>query len=297
MKPVSISKIKDMCKRFVSNFLFENLSSLLYDLSHTKNWKESKDKLEEVILKILKTLKFVWCNPVFHSEFIDTMKIAKEILNEELIIEYHPPFLNGLELDTFFQKYQIALEVQGNQHRFHNTGWYKDVKKLEDIVNRDRRKGCICQNNGIFLLEIFTYIDKSVESLMPEKKEDVAKISLSNYKLDNIIREAIHERYNAEIIGKDLFIKYDGYYKEEIHYQLTNSARTHNPNWGVNSNVTCVVGGNNFRPNVGIWFRKPTFAQGTNLIANLCPPPNVWIEVFYNRDSDRSHALSKIDNI
>ena len=42
---------------------------------------------------------------------------------------------------------------------------------------------------------------------MPEKKEDVVKISLSNYKLDNIIREAIHERYNAEIIEKDLFIK------------------------------------------------------------------------------------------
>ena len=43
---------------------------------------------------------------------------------------------------------------------------------------------------------------------MPEKKEDVAMISLSAYKLDNInIREAIHERYDAEIIGKDLFIK------------------------------------------------------------------------------------------
>src|SRR5205809_4166353 len=32
------------------------------------------------------------------------IQIAKEILNEEPIIKYHPPFLNGLELDTFFQK-------------------------------------------------------------------------------------------------------------------------------------------------------------------------------------------------
>jgi hypothetical protein len=82
------------------------------------------------------------------------IQIAKEILNEEPIIEYHPPFLNGLELDAFFQKYQIALEVQGAQHRFHSTSWYKDVKKLEDIVNRDRQKRCICQDKGIFLLEV-----------------------------------------------------------------------------------------------------------------------------------------------
>ena len=64
------------------------------------------------------------------------IQIAKEILHEEPIIEYHPPFLNGLE---FFQKHRIALEVQGAQHRFHNTSWYKDVKKLEDIVNRGKK--------------------------------------------------------------------------------------------------------------------------------------------------------------
>ncbi len=68
------------------------------------------------------------------------IQVAKEILNEEPMIEYRPPFLNGLELDAFFQKYQIALEVQGAQHRLHSTSWYKDVKKLEDIVNRDRKK-------------------------------------------------------------------------------------------------------------------------------------------------------------
>ena len=41
------------------------------------------------------------------------IQMAKEILNEEPMIEYRPPFLNGLELDAFFQKYRIALEVQG----------------------------------------------------------------------------------------------------------------------------------------------------------------------------------------
>ncbi|CAG8831876.1 11790_t:CDS:2, partial [Gigaspora margarita] len=81
------------------------------------------------------------------------IQIAMEILDEGPIIEYRPPFLNGLEFDAFFKKHRIALEVQGAQHRLHNTGWYKDVKKLEDIVNRDRLKRCMCQDNGIFLLE------------------------------------------------------------------------------------------------------------------------------------------------
>jgi hypothetical protein len=44
---------------------------------------------------------------------IRCIQIAKEILNEESIIEYRPPFLNGLELDAFFPKYRIPLKVQG----------------------------------------------------------------------------------------------------------------------------------------------------------------------------------------
>ena len=62
------------------------------------------------------------------------IQIAAEILNEEPVIEYCPSFLNGLEFDAFFQKYQIVLEVQGAQHRFHCTGWCKDIKKFENIV-------------------------------------------------------------------------------------------------------------------------------------------------------------------
>ncbi|RHZ50409.1 hypothetical protein Glove_499g45 [Diversispora epigaea] len=65
---------------------------------------------------------------------IAELKIAQILLNEEPIVEYCPSFLNGLELDAFFQKCQIALEVQGSQHRLNSTSWYKDVKKLESVV-------------------------------------------------------------------------------------------------------------------------------------------------------------------
>ncbi|CAG8500888.1 6386_t:CDS:2 [Diversispora eburnea] len=88
---------------------------------------------------------------------------------------------------------------------------------------------------------------------MPEQLEDVVKITLSAYKLDNVdVREAIREIYNTEIIG------------------LANSAGISNQSWDA-----------------------PTFAQSSRPIVNSCPPPNVRIEVFHNKDPDRSHALSK----
>ncbi|CAG8583856.1 3523_t:CDS:2, partial [Scutellospora calospora] len=46
----------------------------------------------------------------------------------------------------FQEKCILIAQAQEAQHRFHNTSWYKDVKKLEDIVNRDRLKRCICQD-------------------------------------------------------------------------------------------------------------------------------------------------------
>ncbi|CAB5115371.1 unnamed protein product [Rhizophagus irregularis] len=48
-----------------------------------------------------------------------------------------------------------AKEVQGAQHRLHSTSWYKDVKKLEDIVNRKKDAFVWNLDNGIFLIETF----------------------------------------------------------------------------------------------------------------------------------------------
>ncbi|CAI2189352.1 7701_t:CDS:2, partial [Funneliformis geosporum] len=106
-----------------------------------------------------------------NRKFQTRCQIAKEILNKEPMIEYHFSFMQGLELDAFFQKYQIALEVQEAQHRLHNTSWYKDVKKLENIVNRDRQKQCICQYNGISLLEV--WYDEKLEIIIPKRIQKI----------------------------------------------------------------------------------------------------------------------------
>src|SRR5205814_9641506 len=75
----------------------------------------------------------------------DAENIKRDIKIYELKAEVAKLRRDIDELNAFFQKYRIALEVQGAQHRFHSTSWYKDVKKLEDIVNRDRQKRCIME--------------------------------------------------------------------------------------------------------------------------------------------------------
>src|SRR4051794_23774404 len=42
-----------------------------------------------------------------------------------------------------------------------------DVKKLENIINHDRQKRCICQDNGIFLIEV--WYDQNPEIVIPER--------------------------------------------------------------------------------------------------------------------------------
>jgi hypothetical protein len=94
------------------------------------------------------------------------IQIAKEILNEEPMIEYRPPFLNGLELDAFFQKYQIALEVQGAQHRFIVPAGIKMLKNSKTLLIVIGKRGafvkimefsflkyCMTKNQKLLFLE------------------------------------------------------------------------------------------------------------------------------------------------
>ena len=76
---------------------------------------------------------------------------------------------------------ELHWRCRGAQHRFHSTSWYKDVKKLEDIVDRDRKKRCICQDIGISLLEV--WYDEKPEIVIPNRiqkiKEFVCLVSKS----------------------------------------------------------------------------------------------------------------------
>ncbi|RHZ44920.1 hypothetical protein Glove_707g52 [Diversispora epigaea] len=123
--------------------------------------------------------------------------------------------------------------------------------------------------------------DKIEQELRGQQDTGIVKINIPIKELDRLnVREEIHNEFKAEIIGEDLFIKYDGGHKSEIHSELLISAQMHNPAWNILIDMICVIENNNLRPDVGIWFRALTFAQNSRPIASLCPPPNVWIEQY-----------------
>ncbi|RGB42108.1 hypothetical protein C1646_662448 [Rhizophagus diaphanus] len=86
----------------------------------------------------------------------------------------HTPYINVALKNILIYHYTIVINVMMGMNlrvQAHvqgvrmsivkgSTSWYKDVKKLEDIVNRDGLKRCICQDNGTFLLEVW-YDQKS----------------------------------------------------------------------------------------------------------------------------------------
>jgi len=62
--------------------------------------------------------------------------------------------------------------------------------------------------------------------------------------VDNVnIREAIHERYDGEIIVyQSEFRQHNN--KAKIHFNLAHSAMMQNSSWAVNIDMICVMGGN-----------------------------------------------------
>ncbi|CAB4411361.1 unnamed protein product [Rhizophagus irregularis] len=140
--------------------------------------------------------------------------------------------------------------------------------------------------------QICTKID---EILAQKLNQTLIKITLSELvECDVHVRQAILDKYGPEIINNDLFIKIDGGHKEDIQANFLISGRVYNPNWFIALNTYCVIAGNECKPDVGVWFQRPTYQQLHNPIANACPPPNVYIEVFYNCDSDRQCAFDKL---
>ncbi|CAI2190818.1 4413_t:CDS:2 [Funneliformis geosporum] len=110
----------------IKNLKYVRLKTKIADLE-AKNikFKAKNVKLETENAELLKSLIEEYTkkletkkNCKFQTKCI---QIAKKILNEKPIIKYHSSFLNGLELNAFFQKYQITVKMQDAQHWLYST--------------------------------------------------------------------------------------------------------------------------------------------------------------------------------
>ena len=75
--------------------------------------------------------------------------------------------MGGLELDASSDIIKWHQKCKGHNIGFIILAGYKDVKKLKDIVDRDRKKRTLCQLNGIYLLEV--WYDENPEITIPKK--------------------------------------------------------------------------------------------------------------------------------
>ncbi|CAG8805599.1 10948_t:CDS:2, partial [Racocetra fulgida] len=131
--------------------------------------------------------------------------------------------------------------------------------------------------NGLFVLKIRDKIEQELKE--QSTGIGIVKIKFPVKELDDLnLREKIHNAFNAERIGFELFIKDNSGEKEMIHTKLRNSLENQNRNWCTINNTICVVGNRDFRPDVGVWFQRPTLPQRRMSIIYTCPHPNVWIE-------------------
>ncbi|CAG8447565.1 11566_t:CDS:2 [Dentiscutata heterogama] len=74
MKPPSILRVRGMCEEFISNFINRNYQNLLPEkLTHNKTWKESEEKILDIVKEVFIILEEIWVNPAFNSNLAESL--------------------------------------------------------------------------------------------------------------------------------------------------------------------------------------------------------------------------------
>jgi hypothetical protein len=74
MTPASMMIVKEMCENFVTSFVDHNIQNTIPDkLIHNGFWKESEEKITDVIKEVLILLEDIWINPAFNSEIVKSL--------------------------------------------------------------------------------------------------------------------------------------------------------------------------------------------------------------------------------
>ncbi|CAJ0827499.1 4704_t:CDS:2 [Entrophospora sp. SA101] len=74
MKPDSIPKIRKMCKEFISSFVNRTYQDIVPEkLIHNGSWKESEEKLSNIVKEAFVVLEDIWINPVFNYDLAKSL--------------------------------------------------------------------------------------------------------------------------------------------------------------------------------------------------------------------------------
>lgn len=100
------------------------------------------------------------------SSYLDTNKIEHKMRK-------HFDWLGKQELDIFIQKYNVAIECQGEQH-FKPIKFYGGDKEFEKIKKLDYQKRKLCEENGVKLL-YYSNLGIEYPYKVYENKEELLK--------------------------------------------------------------------------------------------------------------------------
>ena len=74
MAPAPMTIVKEMCENFITSFVDRNIQNTIPDkLIHDGTWKESEEKIADVIKEVLILLEDIWINPAFNSELAKSL--------------------------------------------------------------------------------------------------------------------------------------------------------------------------------------------------------------------------------
>lgn len=118
----------------------------------------------------------VYCCDCNSSQLEETTKRILQKYNIEYKREIKYEGLLGiggrnLSYDFYLPKYNLLLELQGEQHEHYCKGFQKDYSEFEKQLEHDKRKKNYAKNHNINLLEIWYYEIGNIENILIKELE------------------------------------------------------------------------------------------------------------------------------
>ena len=97
--------------------------------------------------------------------------------DKEIMRNLRPSWLEGLELDIYIPELKIALEFQGQQHRY-PVELFGGEEKFKIQKKNDERKKVLCRQKGIYLIEYWFDEELNLEVLKEKLFRDTQLVRI-----------------------------------------------------------------------------------------------------------------------